>query len=209
MRHGANTFPKIGYDFMDIHGGNRQFVIGIVLSIVLLGFANSSYAALITCGSAEREAGLDSAVSCVTGTGNSTAATTDSEYPRAPYTWTTRGDIAGADGTDDLLTVSLTAGSWGSFPAAGTWAIDSSFWTIYAEAAISLHVGNGDGDPDHWTWLITPGETSGTWSYEKLSGGGGGLSNLHLYGVVPEPSSAILLVIGLSGLALATRRGKT
>ena len=44
-----------------------------------------------------------------------------------------------------------------------------------------MHVGNGQGDPDWWFFDITQGETAGTFSYDRLSGGGGGLSNLFLW----------------------------
>lgn len=170
-----------------------------LFTLILLNGESLSHAGLITCGSAQREAGLDSAESCITGSGNATAATIDSEYPR-PEDWTIVGDVSGANGTNDLLTVEVTSGSWGDGDASGTWEIDSSFWTTYGEAVISMHVGNGGGDPDHWSWLITHGETSGTWYYDKISGGGGGLSNLHLYGVgdpIPEPAT-----MGLAFLAL-------
>jgi hypothetical protein len=52
-------------------------------------------------------------------------------------------------GTDGFLTVKLTSGSWGQSPAAGTWAISPDFWAKYGEAVISIHVGNGGGDPNH------------------------------------------------------------
>ena len=45
-----------------------------------------------------------------------------------------------------------------------------------------MHVGKGGGNPDAFAWLITPGETSGTFSYERIAGTGGGLSNLFLWG---------------------------
>ena len=120
--------------------------------------------------------------------------------------WTERGSVAPANNSglgtfsDGLLTVMVTSGTFGNSPVAGTWTINSaSFWTTYADAAISMHAGNGGGNPDHFVWLITDGMLSGTWSYAVLSGTGGGLSNLKLYSrgtgtSVPDGSSTIALL---------------
>ena len=78
-----------------------------------------------------------------------------------------------------------------------------------------MHIGNGGGDPDHWAWLLDANALSGTWSLDytyapNTSTKGGGLSNIRLWGVsggsVPEPSTIVLLGLGILGLVLARRR---
>ena len=164
----------------------------------------------ITCGTDQRTATLSSAQVCQTGEGNTqgNGSTINGYYDP---TWTGVGSLE-AEGTNNFLTSALTDGSWGDQNVDGTWAIDSSFWATYAEAVISIHVGNGGGSPDHFAWLITDNETSGTWSYDKLSGNGGGLSNMKLWGKgeavdIPEPAPMALFLIGLLSLA-AMRKSK-
>lgn len=177
-----------------------------VQALALLLITSSAWSTAITCGSAQREATLDSAQTCKTGLGNPKEAEILAHYAGDP--WTKKGENAGADGTNDLLTT--TTNGWGT-NVVGTWAIDASFWASYAEAVISIHVGNGGGDPDHFAWLVTTGETAGTFSYDRLSGTGGGLSNMFLWGRgvgttrVPEPASIALLLIGVAGLGVARR----
>lgn len=75
-----------------------------------------------------------------------------------------------------------------------------------------MHVGHGGGNPDAFAWLITPGETSGYFSYERVSGTGEGLANLFLFGSgtpnieLPESNVGLLLVIGLFAMFIARRR---
>lgn len=179
----------------------------LVLSAVVAIQAN---AAQITCGNEYRTATLGSAELCETGSGNTKESNIEDYFG---------GDwdhLAGlnSSATDGYLTVNLLSGSWGSHGlTTGTWAIDESFWSVYGSAALSIHVGNGRYDPDHFAWTISEGQTSGTWSYERLTGNGGGLSNMHLWGSgepkatsVPEPSTVVLLFMGLMSLVVARRR---
>lgn len=120
--------------------------------------------------------------------------------------WTKEGERT-SNGTDDLLSVSLTSGSWNGNAIEGTFQIDPSFWSIHSKAVITIHVGNGAGNPDWFFWQITPDATSGIFSYKRTSGGGGGLSNVFLWGagdpvVHNVPDSANML--GMLGAVLVT-----
>jgi hypothetical protein len=86
-------------------------------------------------------------------------------------------------------------------------------------AVISMHVGNGNGEPDHFIWALSPGLLTGSWSYNGNSPllGGGGFSNMKLYssaagipgtgggGRVPDGGTTIAL-LGVSLLGLGSAR---
>ena len=165
----------------------------------------------VTClPNTERVATLDSAVTCLTG---------NDENIHSPAqvsalfggTWVKEGELTG-NGTDDLFSVALTSGSWGGSNVAGTWSINSNFWSIYELAVITMHVGHGNGNPDYFAWSVTSGATSGTFNYKDLDGQGGGLSNLFLFGSgisiiqLSESGAGFLWVIGLLAVVLVRRR---
>ena len=171
----------------------------------------------LTIGSLERIATLDLATAVQTGVGNPQASDIASEFASA-QPWTLRGNVATGAITDGLLTVNLTGGSWGSGSAAGTWTLASSFWNTYESAVLAIHVGDGGGNPDHFSFLLAPGTMTGTWSYDKISVSGGGLSNLRLFtsgtpslpndppNTVPDGgSSAVLLGLAAGCIALLRR----
>jgi hypothetical protein len=130
-------------------------------------------------------------------------------------TWELEGKIAGANGTNESLTVALLTGAWGGQSASGTWGIAPGFWTTYGNAVITLHAGNGGGEPDHFSFLVEPGESSGTWTYQVNSGTGGGFSNLRLFGngepefqtnVSDNGSTLILLGLGVACIGFLRRK---
>lgn len=181
-----------------------SFLLRIAAPILLLLLSTSANAGLVSCGDAYREASLDSAESCVTHIIGSTIKQSDLTG------WVERGELTG-NGNDGLFSVS----GWGSESASGTWQINSSFWDTYGAALITMHVGGGQKDAvDNFVWVVTPDELSGTWTYDKLSGKGGGLSNLKLWSSgtptvkVPEPSTLLLMLIGLFSLGFARRVAK-
>lgn len=163
----------------------------IAASLVSLASLPQMSAASITLGGPSpttRTATLTSAVNGTTGSGNATVTDVQAAYNFA--TWTERANVTSV-GNNGSLTVTLTSGSFGSQPAAGTWTItNNAFWTTFGAGAISMHVGGGQGTPDHFIWRLTPGQLTGTWSYNGGTANGGGLSNLKLYSnnSTPTPS---------------------
>lgn len=187
-----------------------KIFLNVSVPLLLLASFNISANPIIgdTCGVPDREATLSSAAQCAYGSGNPDATDIVSYWGD---TWTNEGELT-SDDTNKYLTASSDVG-WGAIPNNGDWSIAADFWTIYDSAVITMHIGNGAGDPDHFAWLMDSNSTSGTWSVADITGGtgkGGGLSNLKLWGAgtasVPEPSIIALFGLGLLGLGFARRR---
>lgn len=179
---------------------------GLLMSVC----ASAANAGLITCEpSDQRVATLGDALECKTDVDiNLNDADDLNALFETNYAWIKEGELT-AEGSDDLFSVATD--SWGT-DVTGTWAIDSSFWNVYSRAVITMHVGHGGGNPDAFAWVITPGQTSGSFTYERVGGKGGGLSNMFLFGsgtpniTLPESNIGILLVIGLLSIFFARRR---
>lgn len=193
--------------------------LGLGLSLVLLS-PLAAHAGLVSvssdsCGTSQRVASLSGSVTCNYESGSVVGTPKAADlngYFGSNAPWTAAGSVAGADGTGGFLTIDLAPGdTWGNGPLNGVWEIAPAFWSIYGTAIISMHVGNGSGNPDWFFWELEDGDTAGTFSYARLTGGGGGLSNMFLWGAgtatsVPEPGSLALLGAGLIGLRLVRRR---
>lgn len=172
--------------------------------------ASAASAGLITCmPDDQRVASLDDAIECRTQNSINLNDSNDlNSLFGTNYNWIKEGELT-AEGNNDLFSVDTD--SWGT-DVMGTWYIDDSFWDTYGRAIITMHVGEGGGNPDAFAWLITPGETSGYFSYERVAGKGGGLSNMFLFGSgtpdikVPEPHIGLLLLIGVMSIYFARRR---
>lgn len=160
-----------------------------------------------------RQATLDSALpGGFVGSGNATASIINGYYGG---TWTQVGSCEAADPcVNGVLTVAFTEGGWNSNATRGTWTISSAF--LFKDLVISMHVGNGQGEPDHFVWKIAedgvPGPPyAGTWSYTRGGTGGGGFSNIKAYGrdaitSVPDGGTTLALMGSvLMGLGLLRR----
>jgi hypothetical protein len=201
----------------------------LVTALVSFGVASLGEASSITCpttGSPNRQMTLTSdgvgSITCVTvgpTTGTPQVADLVAAFgtPSGTGTWIAAGSFAGTTGTNGWLTIGLTGGSWGSLPVSGTWSLNNYPWSTYPYAALTFHLGNGGGDPDWFMFLLPQYATHGTFDISKLSGKGGGFSNVVLWAdpptnpgdpntPVPEPASLLLFGTGLAGLAMQLRR---
>jgi hypothetical protein len=184
---------------------NKRIIITLALAgLTMVGVAQADP---IMCGDTDRTATLDSASSCVTSqdigstNNNPTAEDIQTAYPSDP--WLKLFDVA----------VSFTNGDFDSNNVDLDWTLPADIWSMWDEIVITIHVGGGQSTLSWFAWMITPGETMGTLSYDRLNGGGGGFSNIKAWGrgeggdvSVPEPGTLAILGLGLVGMVAARRR---
>ena len=194
----------------------HKLLLATVISMVSASsWAIPTIVAGETCGAPDRTATLSSSTSCSYDSAVNFGDTDiDNIFPADSWSKVSELEDPGSF-TDGAFSATADNG-WGSIPNGGTWSIDQSFWDIYDEAVISMHVGQGGGNPDAWAWLVTPETLNGSWSLSFVDGGsikGGGLSNLKLWGrksiAVPEPAVTSLLALGLAAMFATRRKTKT
>lgn len=187
-----------------------------VACVLWLAAAHASATAINCADTTKNHMKMDSAyaLSCLgAGTGNiSGNPGTDKFLLSTPVNWVLKSkDDAGVlnDPFDPFAIVfSQTPGANKS--STGTWGFDSDFWNHYDNAALGFKFGTGN-QPDEWfVFEIAKGVSAGSWSFINKFNRGGGLSHVNLYAskiktVLPEPNSALLMLIGALMLLLARR----
>lgn len=173
----------------------RNSVALIAATLISLGMSSYSNARTLTCesndGTTLRHWLLDNAYACGPGKGNPSSSA-DIEAVGAPFnfeSWQTDEQITGAVDASESLDIELIVGGWDQKNIYATWRLAPGFWDEHEVAVFSFYVGDGSEKDlsDFATFIITPGEYSGTLFYTQVNntgeeiGDSSGLSTVRLW----------------------------
>lgn len=130
------------------------------------------------------------AYACEEGKGNPEVSA-DIEAVGAPFnfeSWQLDEDITANQDDSEWLNIEFVAGNWNEGSIFATWELAPGFWDTHGVAVITLHVGDRSDESldDFATFIITPGESSGTIVFAQVTAEGakavkGGLAEVRLW----------------------------
>ncbi|MES2626461.1 MAG: hypothetical protein V4628_14345 [Pseudomonadota bacterium] len=171
-----------------------RFATLIMTTVLTLGLSSYTSARTLSCesndGTTLRHWLLDNAYACSPGKGDPSSSA-DIEAVGSPFnfeTWQTDEQITSDLDASASLDIELVVGGWDEKNVFATWTLAPGFWDEHDIAVFSFHVGDNseEGLSDFATFIITPGEYSGTLFYTQVNStgeetGAGGLSNIRLW----------------------------
>lgn len=193
--------------------------IKVLISSVFLGLVVISSAQAIPCLTPASD-GVSDATACVNGSGNNDfvsnplAVNTQMLHGHNDWVYLQKQNFVGALETNIDVDFVATSDNGGA-DSSGEWSFASAVWDLYEDVMIVLKTGN-TGPPQNIFWAaylldnsVEP--NSGDWSTGDgiTNGSGKDISHITLYARgtpsdmdMPEPSTALLLLLVLGGLSL-------
>ncbi len=172
----------------------RSITTVFLTSVITLGLSGVANGKTLACdsndGTTLRHWLLENAYACGPGKGDPSSSA-DIEAVGAPFnfeSWQTDEEITSDADTSASLDIELIVGGWEEKNIFATWQLAPGFWDEHEVAVLSFYVGgnNDENLSDFATFIITPGEYSGTLFYTQVNNAGletsaGGLSNVRLW----------------------------
>jgi hypothetical protein len=181
----------------------RSLAALIITTVITLGMSSYINARTLSCdsndGTTLRHWLLENAYACSPGDGDPSISA-DIEAVGAPFnfeTWQTEEQITRDVDASASLDIELIVGGWDEKNIFATWQLAPGFWDEHEVAVFSFHVGGESEEnlSDFATFIITPGEYSGTLFYTQVNNNGmntdaGGLSNVRLWTPHKSPKNS-------------------